>query len=112
VRAHLSLARGDTEAALAEAREAVAILAEDRTEQGSAYHALALAEAARRQVDAAAASFKNAVERLEQGAEWREALAAYRAWSRMLRAAGRDQEALDVADRATAVSIRTLAWRN
>jgi hypothetical protein len=49
---------------------------------------------------------------LEEGAEWREALAAYRDWSRMLRAAGRDQEALDVADRATAVSIRTLAWRS
>ena len=88
------------------------MLAEHVIDQGSAYHALGLAQARAGDVDAAAASFGEAVARLEEGGEWREALAAYRAWTKLLREAGREQEALDIADRATLVSIRTLSWRS
>jgi tetratricopeptide (TPR) repeat protein len=109
--ARRALSEGDTEQATRLAREALDFLAEHLVDQGSAWHALGLAQMRGGEVDAAAASFDKAAAQLEESGEWREALAVYRSWTRMLREAGRQQEALDVADRATLVSIRTLSWR-
>jgi transcriptional regulator with XRE-family HTH domain len=107
----LRLKDGDVEGAIRLAREALDYLSGYVVDQGSAWHALGLAQTQAGDVDDAAASFAKAADRLQESGEWREALAVFRAWTRMLRDAGRDQEALDVADRATAFSLQTLSRR-
>jgi transcriptional regulator with XRE-family HTH domain len=109
--ARRALNSDDVAEAVRLAREALDYLAEHLADQGSAWHALALAQMHAGDVDHAAASFAKAGEQLEGGGEWREAVAVYRTWSKMLREAGRDQEALDIADRATVASLRTFARR-
>jgi transcriptional regulator with XRE-family HTH domain len=71
--ARRALADGDTEAGIRLAREALDYLAENVIDQGSAWHALGLAQAQAGDVDAACASFERAATQLEEGGEWREA---------------------------------------
>jgi len=104
--AHRAVLRDQADDAIAIAREAVDYLAEHVVDQGSAWHVLGLAQAAKGEPDAAVESFEQAVRQLEQGGEWREALAAYRAWARALQSLGREQDALDVMERATLVRVR------
>jgi tetratricopeptide (TPR) repeat protein len=104
--AHLAVHREEPERAVQLANDALALLEEQSTEQGSAWHALGLAQALQGDVDAAGESFARAVELLRHGGEWREATSAYRAWSRMLQSAGQTQEAIKVLDQATVLSIR------
>jgi transcriptional regulator with XRE-family HTH domain len=84
----------------------VELLEEHPAEQGEALHALASAEAASGQLDRAEATFGRAIEQLAAGRRWREAANASRDWAARLRAAGRTEEALEVMDRATMLSIR------
>src|SRR5437763_1023986 len=82
-------------------------LAEDHpAEQGEALHALASAQAAAGELDEAEASYRRAIEQLASGRRWREAADASRDWASRLRAAGRTEDALEVMDRATMLSIR------
>ena len=104
--AHRAVLLGDAERAIPLAREAVSYLAEQVIDQGSALHILGLAQVGNGEAGAAIESFEKAVEQLEQGGEWREALAVYRAWARALQSLGREQDALDVMERATLVRVR------
>ena len=104
--AHRAVLLGDAERAIPLAREAVSYLAEQVIDQGSALHILGLAQVGNGEAGAAIESFEKAIEQLEQGGEWREALAVYRAWARALQSLGREQDALDVMERATLVRVR------
>ncbi|HEX6699693.1 MAG TPA: helix-turn-helix domain-containing protein [Gaiellaceae bacterium] len=88
------------------ARLAVDLLEEHPAEQGEALHALAAAEAAAGDLQKAEASFRRAIDQLAGGRCWRDAANAARDWAARLRAAGRTEEALEVMDQATMLSIR------
>jgi tetratricopeptide (TPR) repeat protein len=75
----------------------------DPGERGDALWALAEGRALAGDVDAADAAFREAVGLLSAYRPARDRAAAYRAWARALRAAGRETEALDVLERATEV---------
>src|SRR5919199_1263168 len=79
---------------------------------GSAHFALAQAHALRGEVEEANCSFRTAVELLDQGGDWREAVQACRAWAEVLREAGRTGEAFegleqaaDLAEKASAAPL-------
>ena len=96
----------DPEEAQKFALRAVALLEEHPAEQGEALHALASAQAATGELEEAEASYRRAIEQLAGGRRWREAANASRDWAARLRAAGRTDDALEVMDQATMLSIR------
>jgi tetratricopeptide (TPR) repeat protein len=104
--AHLAVRTGAADDAIALATEALGYLAEDAVEAGGAWHALGAAHALKDDVEAAAESLRRAVELLRERGEWREAMTAYRIWAQVLREAGRDQEAFDVIEQATLLTLR------
>ena len=92
---------GHGEEAVARAREALDALGRsDPREQGSAWAALAEGLALQGELSAAEEAFRRAVDLLEQHGARRDAAAALRAWSKLLRDNGREREALDVLERA------------
>jgi len=97
---------GDEETAQELALRAVALLEDHPAEQGEALHALASAQAAAGDLEEAEASYRRAIEQLAGGRRWREAADASRDWASRLKAAGRTEDALEVMDRATMLSIR------
>lgn len=91
--------------AIARAKEAIAVLGtSDPGERGDATWALAEGYALAGQIEAADAAFREAVALLSGHRPERDRAAAFRAWAKALRAAGRDAEALDVLEQATRVS--------
>jgi transcriptional regulator with XRE-family HTH domain len=104
--AHRAVLRERADDAEALAREALDYLAEHAIDHGSAWHALGRAQALRGDLAGATASFANAVEQLRLGGEWREAAVVYRAWARALQSAGRDNDALDLLEQATVLTIK------
>jgi tetratricopeptide (TPR) repeat protein len=99
---------GEPQEAIDLARQALGFVKENLIEQGSDWHALASAQAAAGDLDAAVESFTRAIELLEQSGEWREATVVYREWAHALRERGRESEALEVMERATTVTVRGL----
>jgi transcriptional regulator with XRE-family HTH domain len=107
LRSRLELLRGNTTAAIAFAREALALCTESqKMERGISAHALADALALTGEVNEAGTTYKQAVELLEETGQWRPASAAARAWGRLLREQGQESEALDVLDRAAEFGMR------
>jgi transcriptional regulator with XRE-family HTH domain len=107
LRSRLELLRGNGTAAIAFAREALALCNESQLmEQGISAHALADALALTGEAREASATYKLAVDRLEQTGQWRFASAAARSWGRLLREQGQESEALDVLDRAAELGMR------
>lgn len=106
LQAHLAVRLGAAEDAIALATEALGYLAEDAGEAGGAWHALGAAYALKDDVEAASESLRRAVELLRERGEWREAMTAYRVWAQVLREAGRDQEAFEVIEQATLLTLR------
>jgi transcriptional regulator with XRE-family HTH domain len=107
LRSRLALLRGNTTAAIAFAREALALCTESqKMERGISAHALADALALTGEVNEAGTTYKQAVELLEETGQWRTASAAARAWGRLLREQGQESEALDVLDRAAEFGMR------
>ena len=96
---------GRPDEALERARDAVEILEGDEA-QGGAWYALAVAQTLRNDIDEADAAFRNAVEHLARGGDWREAARASREWARALRTAGREAEAFEVMEQATLLTVR------
>ena len=96
---------GRVDEALDRARDAVEILEGDEA-QGGAWYALGVAHALRHETDEADAAFRNAVDHLARGGDWREAARASREWARVLRAAGREAEAFEVMEQATLLTVR------
>jgi transcriptional regulator with XRE-family HTH domain len=94
-------AAGDHEKAAALARRALEILkGSDPLKLARAHAALAGAHAAAGDVDKTHAEYERAVKLFAGENRFQEAAATSRDWAHALRAAGRDQDALDVLDRA------------
>ena len=101
-------AAGEHDEAAGLAKRALEILkGSDPLKLARAHAALAGAHTAAGNVDKAHAEFESAVELLAGETRWQEAAATSRDWAHALRAAGRDQDALDVLDRAAEYAGRT-----
>jgi transcriptional regulator with XRE-family HTH domain len=102
--AKVAAARGDAEAALELAFEAGALLVDDARYGGKRWHALAVAQAAAGDNEAASASYRNALDALEERRQWREARQVGREWARFLRRAGSENQVWELLDRLTALA--------
>jgi tetratricopeptide (TPR) repeat protein len=106
-RAQVAALREDGSAAVELAREVLATIGDELPEErGSALFALGDGLALQGSYDSADNAYREAVDLLEQRHQMREATQACRAWARMLRAAGRERQALDVLDRAAELGLR------
>jgi transcriptional regulator with XRE-family HTH domain len=106
-RSRIALLRGDAATAATLAREALGLCVETQpVERGLSTYTLADALALAGEIDAADAAYAQAVELLEGTGHWRPASGAARTWARLLRAHGRETEALDVLDRAAELGTR------
>ena len=106
-RAQVAALRGDGAAAATLAREALDTIGDELSEErGAALFALADGLALDGLHAEAGDAYREAVDLLEESHQFREATQACRSWARMLRAAGRESEALDVLDRAAALGLR------
>jgi transcriptional regulator with XRE-family HTH domain len=83
------------------ARESVQLLEGHTLHAPSGWHALAAAYVALGDVDAADAEYRRAVEALFEREQWREAMRISQDWAGSLRAAGHDERAFAVLERAT-----------
>jgi tetratricopeptide (TPR) repeat protein len=92
---------GDAEAAVNRAEAAVTAASDEYLhERGSALWALAEAKALKGDVDGADNAFRQATELLHDHGHRRDHIEAYRAWGKFLRRAGREEQALEVLERA------------
>lgn len=95
---------GQGEEAIAHAQEALEALGtSDPGERGDASWALAEGYAHVGDIDAADQAFRRAVELLDGHRPGRDSAAARRSWAKLLRKAGREQEALDVLEQAVEI---------
>ena len=96
---------GDAEEAVRRAEAARDAVGDEYPhERGNAIWALAEALALRGDLQAADAAFREATELLEAHGHRRDYVEAYRAWGKFLRRAGREEEALEVLERAADVA--------
>ena len=96
---------GDAPAAIAFARKALAIDSVP-ADRGHALAVLGDAFALAGDSSDAEAAYREAVDILESEARWRPAANACRAWGNLLRASGREAEAMDALDRAAELGTR------
>ena len=104
-RSRIAVVQADADAAILFAREALAIES-NPADRGEALSALADGLALGGKREAAEAAYRESVGILETQSRWRPAANTCRAWSQMLRQAGREAEALDVLDRAAELGMR------
>ena len=104
--AHRAVLLGRPNDAVELATEALGYLHEHAAGRGAAWHALGAGHAAKGDVEAAADSLGRAVELLRESGDWRQAMTAYRIWAQVLREAGRDQEAFEIIEQATLLTLR------
>ena len=99
--------RGDD--AIAHARASLEAAADEHPhERGNALLALAEGLALTGQTDEADAAFREATSVLEEHGHRRDFVEAYRAWGKFLRKAGREQDALEVLERAADLASEPL----
>jgi len=97
---------GDGAGAANIAREAIDALGDAHAPiLGTAYAALGNGLALQHRIEEAEAAFRRGVDLLEETHRWREAYQACRAWANLVRDAGRQQEALDLLDRAAELAL-------
>ncbi|HEX6700882.1 MAG TPA: helix-turn-helix domain-containing protein [Gaiellaceae bacterium] len=106
--ARYALLEVDPDRAIELAQQALEYLKEHTTEQGSAWHTLGAAQLRKDDIDAAAKSMRRAIELLEKSGEWREVVTVARELAEAMRAAGRAEEAYELLERATVISITRL----
>lgn len=104
-RSRLAALNGDSDSAVALAREALLLDTTD-ADRGAALAALADGLALSGDHAAAGDAYRDAVDLLEAAGWWRPAANACRAWGHMLRDAGKEREAIDVLDRAAELGMR------
>jgi tetratricopeptide (TPR) repeat protein len=104
--AHRAVRLGEPHQAIERATEALGYLEDGTPAQGSAWHALGAAHALTGDVESASDSLRRSVELLREGGAWREAMTAYRVWAKLLREAGRNQEAFEIIEQATLLTLR------
>jgi transcriptional regulator with XRE-family HTH domain len=106
-RAQVAALAGNGGDAVELARDALRAIGDELPqERGSAFWALAEGLTLEGQHSSADDAFRRATDVLEETHRWREAMLACRSWARMLRAAGREEHALDVLDRAAELGLR------
>ena len=107
-RSRIATLSGDGERAVALARATIDLIG-DRSpmDEGRAHSTLGDGLALTGESATADEAYARAVELLEGQGRWRDAANTCRAWGRMLRQAGREQQALDVLERATDLGMRT-----
>jgi len=106
-RSRLETLRGNAQAAVSLAREAIELLGDGNAiEEGLSFSALGDALALARETDAADEAYRRSVHLLEDHGRWRDATNTCRAWARMLRTVGREDQAMDVLDRAAELATR------
>jgi transcriptional regulator with XRE-family HTH domain len=106
-RARAAAAVGDGATAVDLARQAIELLGSAHpAELGTAFWALGEGLTIQKEWDAATEAFRRAVDLLSEHNRWREATQACQAWGKMLRAAGREVQALDVLERAAELGLR------
>ena len=100
-RSRIATWRKQGEAAVTLARRALELNADvNPVDEGRGFHALGEALALVREHDAADESFRRAADILERQHQWRDAATACRSWAKMLRELGREEQAMDVLERA------------
>jgi transcriptional regulator with XRE-family HTH domain len=104
-RARAAGALGESADAVDLAREAIAVAEEFPAELGLAYWALGDGLAGEGEADAATEAYRRGVDLLTEQRRWREATQACQAWGKMLRKVGREQQALDVLERAAELGL-------
>jgi len=106
-RSRVASLRGQSEAAVALANEALALIGDSNPlDQGLALSALADGLGAAGELKAADDAYRRAVDTLDELGRWRDAASACRAWGRMLRESGEEEQALDVLDRAAELGMK------
>jgi tetratricopeptide (TPR) repeat protein len=106
-RSRIALLRGQAEAAIGFAREALGLVeGGPPADQGIAFYALADGLCLAGEVPAADEAYRRALDLLEAEGRWRVGAGAARAWARMLRQNGREAQALDVLERAAELGMR------
>jgi tetratricopeptide (TPR) repeat protein len=106
-RSRLESLRGNADRAVELAREAIDMIGgSNPTEEGLAFSALADALVLTGETPGADEAFRRAVNLLEGEGRWRDATTTCRSWARMLRQMGREEQALDVLDRAAELAMR------
>lgn len=104
-RSHALLGEGAQ--AVEMAQQAIALLnSNDSATVGTAHWALGNGLALQGDIEAAAAAFERCLDLLERNRRWREAAEAARAWARVLRDAGRADQAIDILDRSAAYALQ------
>jgi transcriptional regulator with XRE-family HTH domain len=107
-RSRIHASRGQGQEAVARARHALTLNAgKSPIDDGRGFAALADALALTGDGAGANEAYRRAVEALEEQHQWRDAASTSRDWARMLREQGREEQALDVLERATELSMRT-----
>lgn len=110
--ARRAIREGDATEATESARAALSLLGEtDPGERGAAWLVLAEALVLQRELPAADDAFRRAIEFLEQGSRWKDCARAHSARARMLRADGRETEAMEAFEQAAAVAERSVDVR-
>src|SRR4051812_20228005 len=106
-RAELAVARSDGGNAVAFAQRALDTnRGANPVDDGQAYAALASGLALQNEVSAADDAYRKATDTLEAQGRWHECANVCRAWARMLRQVGREDQAMDVLDRAAELAMR------
>jgi tetratricopeptide (TPR) repeat protein len=106
-RARIAALRGEAERAIALGARAVELAGDESpADRGVALSALGDGLALTADAGGASKAYSEAVDLLEDQGLWRHAATAALAWGRMLRHVGREDEALDVLDRAAALGMR------
>jgi tetratricopeptide (TPR) repeat protein len=108
--ARLAAHLGDAAEAIERAEAAVAVASDEyQRERGSALWALAEARALNDDVDGADNAFRQATEILQEHGHRRDFIEAYRAWGKFLRRSGREEQALEVLERAADLAAEPAA---
>ncbi|HEY3543474.1 MAG TPA: helix-turn-helix domain-containing protein [Gaiellaceae bacterium] len=106
-RSKVALLRGERDDAIRLAREAVDIAGSyNPVEEGLAFSVLGDALALAEETQGADEAYRRSVGLLEGEGRWRDASNTCRSWARMLRQVGREQQAMDVLDRAAELAMR------
>jgi tetratricopeptide (TPR) repeat protein len=106
-RARIAVLRGEGDTTLALVRRALELnIDANAIDEGRAYHAMGDGLELTGDYEGADEAFAKAVGILEDQGRWRDATTACRSWAKMLRELGREQQAMDVLERGTELSMR------
>lgn len=108
-RSRVAFLQGDADTAVRIAREVIELVGDDDpVDEGAAFAALADGLALADDIPAADEAYRRATTILPEQGRWQAAAIACRSWARMLRQVGREEQAMDVLDRAAELAMRAV----